>query len=148
MGLVPISRSNSTGWGVAIFGLLILGAFGGLDPCNEASEANSLEDDPFNPSTNSYDWINPQTLPGISNCADGSDNDGDGKTDFEDYDCFQLADSDGNGVCDTRVYGAGGVESTSDQFFQNFLDCSGFEGCISKAVQEDWATAQGYVKTL
>ena len=145
MGLVPISSSSSTGWGVVLFGLLILGAFGGLDPCGEGQNATDLTAAPFDPTTNSYDWVNTQTLPGVSTCSDGMDNDGDGTADQTDYDCFQLADSDGNGICDARVYGLGGVETTSDQLFTT-VGCSGFEGCISTTTQEAWALSQGYVK--
>ena len=125
-----------------------MGAFGGLDPCNEAQDANSLESDPFDPSSNSYDYINPTMMPPISNCADGADNDGDGTTDVQDYDCFQLADSDGNGICDLRVYGMGGVESSSDQFFSNFAGCTGFEGCVSDDIKDTYATTQGWVKAV
>ena len=144
--------SNNTGWGAAIFALLILGAFGGLDPCVEANEAESLTADPFNPSTNSYDFIDPDMgLPPISNCADGADNESpvpDGTGDQDDYDCFILADSDGNGVCDMRVYHMGQTESSSNQFFTNFDSCSGFEGCVSDDTKNDYATAQGWVKEI
>ena len=133
---------------MAIFALLILGAFGGMDPCDEANDANDLTADPFDPSSNSYDWINPTVLPPVSNCADGADNEGDGTGDQTDYDCFALADADGNGVCDTRVYGMGSVESTSNQFFQNFISCSGFEGCISDDIRATYAAAQGWVKSI
>ena len=140
--------SNNSGWGVALFALLILGAFGGLDPCNEGNEASSLESDPFDPSSNSYDFINPSTFPPVSNCGDGADNDGDGTIDQTDYDCFLLADSDGNGVCDIRVFGVGGVESSSDQFFKYFDSCSGFECCVSDDTKNDYAITQGWVKEL
>lgn len=127
---------------------MVLGAFGGLDPCIEGNEAESLTADPFNPASNSYDFINPTTLPPISNCDDGADNDGDGTTDQTDYDCFILADSDGNGICDMRVYTMGGTESSSNQFFTNFDSCSGFEGCVSDDTKNDYAATQGWVKTI
>lgn len=144
--------SNQTGWGVALFFLLVLGAFGGLDPCTEGTEASSLDSDPFDPSTNSYDFIDPDLgLPPASNCADGADNESplaDGTADQTDYDCFRLADSDGNGVCDMRVYMMGGVESTDQQFFTNFDSCSGFEGCVSDDTKNDYAATQGWVKSI
>ena len=134
---------------MAIFALLILGAFGGLDPCNEANEAQDLTADPFDPSSNSYDWINTDPgLPPLSNCADGADNEGDGTGDQTDYDCFQLHDADGNGVCDTRVFGMGLMESSSNQFFQTFISCSGFEGCISDDIRATYAASQGWVKSI
>ncbi len=142
--------SKNSGWGVALFALLILGAFGGMDPCNEGNEALSLESDPFDPSTNSYDFINGDLgLPPISNCADGADNEGDGTADNTDYDCFSLADSDGNGVCDMRIYNMGGSESSSNQFFNHVAaSCSGFEGCVSDDTKNDYAADNGWVKEL
>ena len=130
---------------MAIFALLILGAFGGLDPCDEATQVNSLTDDPFDPSSNSYDWINSNILPPFNECSDGADNEGDGMIDVQDYDCFSLEDSDGNGICDMRVYVMGAMEDSSDEFFTSTV-CTGFEGCISSSIQEEYALSQGFVK--
>ena len=117
-----------------------------MDPCVEGNEALSLEEDPFDPASNNYDWISSSPpIPPFSNCADGSDNEGDGVSDEFDNDCFELIDIDGNGICDTRVYTPAGAETGSDPFFVA-VTCTDFEGCLSNDDRIAYAEANGLIK--